>query len=350
MEALIALNSAEILYKSIYLNNPSIYEKPIEDWKEFLDIYNKTTKNHILLPEEPPTYLKSCFMEENVFFPKLEDDVAIMINARYCPAFWHQLKFIKIVYVLSGNCWFYMNDIKIKLQEGAFCIVGPNVRQAVNSNRDDDIVINLLLRYSTFTQAFSGLLTEQGIMTEFLWGMLYNRSENMTLLYTGKMDAELQDMVLELYKEIFNRDNKSNLICKSMLMVFCGQVLRAHGQELKVLGNSKKNKYYIPQILNYIRIHMDTVTLPMLAAQFQMSEGYMSRYIKKETGQTFSHLLCEMRIIKAEEMLKNTDFSIDKIVEIIGYLDKSCFYRSFNLRYGMSPVRYRKRYGLMAFI
>ncbi|MFR3256163.1 MAG: helix-turn-helix domain-containing protein [Lachnospiraceae bacterium] len=44
-------------------------------------------------------------------------------------------------------------------------------------------------------------------------------------------------------------------------------------------------------------------------------------------------------------MLLHTDFSIEKIVETVGYTDKSRFYRNFKAMYGVSPVKYRKERG-----
>lgn len=340
-----ALNGEERIYKKIYMGNPGAYEEPIESWEQFITDYSEIIRGEITLPEEPPSILNSHFSEEDFFSGEFSNEVDFIKNARYCPAFWHRLEFIKIVYVYAGSCIYYMKNQAIRLTEGSFCIVGPNVRQAVGSYKDGDMVINLLMRYSTFAESFSGLLTEQGMMSEFLWKMLYNQSENMALLYRGGKDERLQETIRELHREFQLVEQTSNLIRKSLLMVFCGQVLRYHGAELVLLGGRKnKGNYHLPHILQYMRANMDTVTLPSLAEAFHMSEGYISRYIRKQSGQTFSYLLAQMRMRKAEEMLRNTDFSIDKIIETVGYTEKSHFYRIFSNRNGMSPMVYRKRY------
>lgn len=340
-----ALNHEEKIYKGIYRNNPGAYGEPINCWEQFITDYFETAGEEIALPEEPPSILNSHFSEEDFFSSQFNNEVALIKNARYCPAFWHSLEFIKIVYVYAGSCTYYMKDEVIQLTQGSFCIVGPNVRQAVGSYKDGDMVINLLMRYSTFTESFLGLLTEQGMMSEFLWKMLYNQSENMALIYRGEKDERLQETIRELHREFELVQQASNLIRKSLLMVFCGQVLRYHGTELALLGGGKdKGKYHLPHILQYMRANMDTVTLPSLAEVFHMSEGYISRYIRTQSGQTFSYLLTQMRMSRAEEMLRNTDFSIDKIIETVGYTEKSHFYRTFSNRNGMSPMVYRKRY------
>ena len=51
------------------------------------------------------------------------------------------------------------------MKKGSFCLVGPNVEQAVYSCNDEDIVVNLIMRFSSFAESFLGLMREQGIMS-----------------------------------------------------------------------------------------------------------------------------------------------------------------------------------------
>ncbi len=348
MDELKKLNEAEQIYKTWYAKYRTLYMTPIENWDSFRTACKERDEDSVSLPLQPPTFLETCFLEDKFFFPDAEEDVAVISNARYCPAFWHKLSFFKILYVYSGSCWFYINDRKIQIKEGAFCIVGPNVRQAVFSDSDDDIIINLLMRKSSFTEAFASLLMEQGIVTEYLWRMIYNNTENFSLLYEGGKNATLHETVKEIYDELNRQGKKSNLICKSLLMIFFGIALREHADEIALFGITRMEKsYHIPKILTIMRMHMDTITLPALAEEFGLSEGYLSRYIKKETGHTFSYLLKEIRTKKAAQMLRNTKFSIDKILETIGYVDNSSFYRNFKEKYAMAPAQYRNRFGLM---
>lgn len=346
MKKYMELNEMEKIYKKLFHQNSSVYDVPIMNWEDFRKKYIQSCKESVDVPLTSPTYIEEWLGEE-IFFRTLEEEVCLLRNARYCPPFWHRLKFIKIVYVYSGSCVFYMDDKKIEMEKGSFCIVGPNVKQAVASFDDDDSVINLITRYSTFSESFFSLLMEQGAVSDFLWNMLYNQNENIALLYSGEVNLILQELVEEMYQENILGEEKSNLIMKSMLMLFFGEIFREHKNTLRILGNVKEKKvHYLPQILCYMRDHISTATLPDLAAYMQLSEGYISRYIKKKTGHTFRDLLRDMRMSKAEKMLMNTDFSIDKILETVGYTDKSRFYRNFIVRVGMAPGKYRKQHTL----
>ncbi|MCR4588190.1 MAG: AraC family transcriptional regulator [Lachnospiraceae bacterium] len=335
------LTEAEKIYKVLYEQNPGVYTKPIDHWEDFRIRYGLVKNGQEEVPKRSPTYIEEWLGEE-FFFRSLQEEVCLLENARFCPPFWHRLRFIKIVYVYSGSCLFYMDDQVTRLKRGAFCIVGPNVKQALASYSEQDRVINLIIRYSTFAESFFGLLMEQGAVSDFLWEMLYNQNENMALLYCGKERERLKDLVSQLLEENALEEEKSNLIMKSQLMLFFGEIFRTSKKNLQVWGKVHR-EVYLPSILCYIRDHLQTATLPELADKLKLSEGYVSRYIRRQTGHTFRDLLRDTRMNRAEKMLLNTDFSVDKVMETVGYTDKSRFYRNFAAKYGMAPGAYRKQ-------
>lgn len=329
-------------YRIYYQIKPEAYQEPVSCWEEFCARYEGEPIRE-KMPAEAPTLINSFLKEDSYFFPAQDDEVTLILNMPYCPPFLHRLAFIKIVYVLRGSCWFLMGKERIRMEQGAFCVVGPDVEHTVFSCADEDIVVDLLIRFDSFAESFLNLMAEQGIMSEFLWRMLYTRTDNGVLMCCGEEKQVLTDVVLELCEEILLEQNKSNLIRKSLLMIFYGYVLRYCSKELKILGRShEESGYRLPGILYYIK-HNLRCNLPEVAAYFHVSEGYLSRYIRKETGRTFSSLLREFRVKSAAKLLVNTDFSIEKIVEIIGYTEKSQFYRNFSEAYGITPVGYRKR-------
>lgn len=338
----LAWNREDNPYRKFFQNAPTVYETPVNSWEEFCGRV-KAVSPGLVMPREAPTYMNNR-LEDSSFFPEPDDEVALVTNVTYCPPFLHRLAFIKVVYVVRGSCFLMLNGERIRLEEGNFCLVGTGVEQAVYTCRDGDVTVNLLTRFDSFADSFLGLMTEQGIMSEFLWRMLYNRTDNGVMLYRGRKEEAITDAVLELCTEILDQTvKKSNLIRKSLLQIFYGYVLRLHANDLEVVERTRRRRerYRLPEILGYLRGHL-TCSLPELADHFELSEGYLSLYIKRETGKSFAALLMEYRMRQARTMLVSTDFSVDKIVEAVGYTDKSRFYRNFKSVYGVSPVRYRK--------
>ena len=62
-----------------------------------------------------------------------------------------------------------------------------------------------------------------------------------------------------------------------------------------------------------------------------------------EQGLSFSHLVNEMRFIKAQELIQQQE-KIAEVATRLGYADAGSFTRAFERWAGMSPLQYRKRY------
>nr|WP_284867422.1 helix-turn-helix transcriptional regulator [Enterococcus faecalis] len=67
---------------------------------------------------------------------------------------------------------------------------------------------------------------------------------------------------------------------------------------------------------------------------------------KDKTNKTFTEIVLAYRIQLAKNYLKQTDLSIQTIVERIGYQDKAFFYKRFKEEMGMTPKQYRQKEGM----
>ena len=69
-------------------------------------------------------------------------------------------------------------------------------------------------------------------------------------------------------------------------------------------------------MLRYVNDHysQQTISLDVLAGQFNLSANYVSRFFKQETGCSFIQYITMLRMDKARELLLNTDLPIKDIV------------------------------------
>lgn len=82
-------------------------------------------------------------------------------------------------------------------------------------------------------------------------------------------------------------------------------------------------------------------SISVLADHFHVSIAYMSYLTKKELGMNFVDYLWELRLKRAQELLKNTRLSVDEISVKVGYLNPSSFRRKFKQATGITPTQYR---------
>lgn len=95
------------------------------------------------------------------------------------------------------------------------------------------------------------------------------------------------------------------------------------------------------EIMNYIQNHYLTVTLDELAGKFALSTPYLSKYIKEKSGLTFVENVKKIRMKKAKTLLKNSNMTVERVAEQVGYPSVEHFNRLFKKEFQMTPVQYR---------
>ena len=95
------------------------------------------------------------------------------------------------------------------------------------------------------------------------------------------------------------------------------------------------------EIMNYIQNHYLTVTLEELAGKFALSTPYLSKYIKEKSGLTFVENVKKIRMKKAKTLLKNSNMTVERVAEQVGYPSVEHFNRLFKKEFQMTPVQYR---------
>lgn len=99
----------------------------------------------------------------------------------------------------------------------------------------------------------------------------------------------------------------------------------------------------IKSIMSYIDSHFtEELQLSTIANQFNLSIGYLSYLIKKETGNTYSNYVTTKRIALARELLLDNSLSVQEIVEQVGYKDYFNFNKLFKKHVGLTPSKFRK--------
>lgn len=85
------------------------------------------------------------------------------------------------------------------------------------------------------------------------------------------------------------------------------------------------------------------MTLEQIAAKFHYTPEYTSRLIKSTTGKTFTQILQQVRLEKAQVLLQDTNLSIANIANQIGYETPEHFIRIFKKQMHLTPTEYRRK-------
>lgn len=94
--------------------------------------------------------------------------------------------------------------------------------------------------------------------------------------------------------------------------------------------------------MDYIYNHMNCrITVDELAEYADLSPSYLSRLFKKELNISISDYICEMKIEKAQHLLKYSDYSLIDIANHLAFSSQSHFIQTFKKLVGVTPKKYR---------
>lgn len=107
-----------------------------------------------------------------------------------------------------------------------------------------------------------------------------------------------------------------------MCLDFC-----KHMHEIK---NSQVLSKQVVLCLDYIYSHTHyRITIREVAEYLRLSESYLSRLFKKEMGISFSQYILNLKIDKAKNLLRFSEYSIGEITYYLGFQMRAILFRHF---------------------
>lgn len=99
--------------------------------------------------------------------------------------------------------------------------------------------------------------------------------------------------------------------------------------------------------LNYLQNHYqdELLSLESVSEIVNLNSSYFSALFKKRMNQGFSDYILQLRIKKAKQLLVETNLSIARIAQQVGYHDPKHFSKLFKKQCQIKPNEYRKLYG-----
>lgn len=88
----------------------------------------------------------------------------------------------------------------------------------------------------------------------------------------------------------------------------------------------------------------EELTLDYVANQIHISKNYLSYCFSKDMGIRFTEYIKKIRVYKAKQLLKHTDYSLHYISNVCGFKTQSYFSYVFKDLTGMSPLNFKKTF------
>ena len=82
-----------------------------------------------------------------------------------------------------------------------------------------------------------------------------------------------------------------------------------------------------------------------VANRLHLNVCYFGSLFKKNTGISFTGYIVSKRLKKSEKLLRETEYSVSEIADMVGYDDAFHFSKLFKKYKNISPSDYRKQLG-----
>ncbi len=101
----------------------------------------------------------------------------------------------------------------------------------------------------------------------------------------------------------------------------------------------------VQSALDYIYKHItEPVSLAQIADSVALSPCYLSRLFAKETGVSLKDYILEMKVEKAQNLLKYSEVSSAEIAQFLSFSSQSHFISTFRRITGTTPKKYKDQY------
>ncbi len=100
--------------------------------------------------------------------------------------------------------------------------------------------------------------------------------------------------------------------------------------------------FIVKKALQYMESHyQEKISLSLVAEKTYVSQWHLSKLLNKQEGKNFSEILSKIRISHAKELLKEPEYRISDVAEMVGFTDVAHFSRVFKKVQGISANEYR---------
>lgn len=247
---------------------------------------------------------------------------------------WHQHP--ELLYVVKGTIRIHYNTQSIVLHQGQMMYIASSVIHGVDRMEDE----NLLIAIQFDTDFFLPLPNLKDMQFQI---DLFLKAQNAQPDEFKELRSWIVDIVWA-----YNKRPK-------------GYRYHIAAISYSILAELISRDYYVPKppmtqdqeymcqrvqnVLNYIQEHYsEPISLKDIADAEHISYYYLSHIFREVTGITFREHLCNVRLHKSLEMLRQSKASILNVAIQYGFSSSKSYSTAFREHYGVTPGEFRRAY------
>lgn len=255
------------------------------------------------------------------------------------PGFYHWHQCCEMLYIREGNGFVIVNQKTYEMKPGMLFFFQPFQLHKVYADVNEDApYVRTMMFFDPhyFHRALLPFRSRHALF-ERLWRSAH--AEPLDL----RPHSDYLEQVFALYNVKFKDGNGiSEEEDMTMLLLHMLEAAVVGGGMQKDAAIEIRPFSYVERIMNWIEAHYtEEIHLEDIADHLHLSKFYISRLFQQKTGGSLSEYITARRIKQACRLLQNSEHSVERIAEEVGYPNASYFIRLFKKVIGTTPLKYR---------
>ena len=255
-------------------------------------------------------------------------------------AHWHY--FIEIIYMLEGSAYIEIDHDNYVLEKGDLMFIHPKQNHGIYSTGKLPIQYGVLKFDAAHLNIANSALPKISHILQIAQNTPtisgYFPQESISHI---PMKQLFDSCVKTVSEKQFGYDvlahSYYSLIVMELIKIWVQQ-----GLQLKQPSSTSHTSKELSEILEYINNHAhEPIKIENLASMCHMSYSHFAKEFKQYYGQTCKHYLLTIRLQKAKDLLRFTDYDLNYISQETGFSDCSHLIHCFKKKYGITPKQYR---------
>lgn len=264
------------------------------------------------------------------------EDFTIKRHTRFSPVPEHIHNFIEISYVYYGQFTQIIDGKEVTLKQGELCLIDTDVPHSIAPTTKNDIIINILMSKKYFRNELLTNSFSRGIITDFILNVISETADHRQyIIFRNKEFYQIHSSMREILMETFFPNIGTKEAVSHYLNILFIKLVRDFDYEINwQIGQQNTD---ILEILKYLDVNIENITLSALAEKFNYTPNYLSTLLKKKTGKSYSEILLEKRLNTARTFLTTTNMNIHEVALKSGFNNPTFFYKKYKEKFHQLP-------------
>jgi AraC-like DNA-binding protein len=150
-----------------------------------------------------------------------------------------------------------------------------------------------------------------------------------------------RDMLRCLNRIMFETDTNRHARAIPLITALLYQVIEEVERDNSAVKT--KSEKTLKNIIEYTQQYYHLpINRASVSTELNLNPSSLSRIFTENTGQNFNSYLNELRMTKAEFILKNYDLAVEKIADQCGFTSAGYFIKAFKKHFGVTPGAFRE--------